>query len=498
MSGGTGFGIGPQGFVMPQLTDIQTEINQSLVNTFGAAINLNPESFFGQISGIFSERELLVWQAMQDVYDSQTPDEAFGASLDNVGALRGNPRLQATFSTLSGFLLFGSNGTIVPSGTQFSVAGQPSNLFSLNNAVTLITGASCVQTLTFSAVPVSGTWTITINGSSTGLLPFNATAAQVQTAIQALNFCSGCTVTGSYTTAFTVTFNGPGTGGFMVQPEFGTTSTMITSAPAPVTVVPAIITPGVDQGVGVVTATVTGPVVANAGTLTTIATPIAGLTNSLNITDAVLGTNVETDNAYRLRMDQELQAAGAGTLEAIRSKVLEVAGVRSVLVYENTTDTTDMMGLPPHSFEVFVAGGAAADIAEAIWLAKPAGIASFGTSSFVITDSQGQPHTIFYSVPTAVDIYIIANITFNASYPVDGDALVKESLANYINSLGEGVSVIVTPQLIAQLAPIPGIDDVVLLVGTAPGPTMSDNIPIAAFEVAFTQTSFITVNDTPG
>lgn len=495
MSGGTGFGITPQGFVMPQISDLETQLEQALVNQFGANINLAASSFFGQFVGITAERLGLVWQAMQDVYNSQSPDTAFGASLDNVGALRGIPRLQATASTIQNVRLFGIAGTPIPSGTQFSVQNSPLSVFATTSLVTLAAGQSCVQTFSFSAVAVAGNWSVSLNGSSSASLNFNATASQVQTAIQALNFASGCTVTGNMTSGFTVMFNGAGTGGFMVQPEFGiVTNTLLDSLSHPITITPFITVPGLDQANVIVAATSDGPTVANAGTLTVIVTPVGGLTNVLNTQDAFPGTFVEADNAYRARMARELQIAGAGTVEAIRSRLLQVSGVQSALVYENITDITDINGRPPHSFEAVVNGGSDSDIAETIWLAKPAGIATFGNDSFVITDSQGVQHTIFFSRPTIIDIYIIANLTIDMTYPATGDETVKELLANYINGLGQGQEVIVIPKLIAQLASVQGIQDAVLLVGTSPGPTLPDNINIMPFQQAFTQTSFITVN----
>ncbi len=54
---GISCGITQNGFVLPQLTDIQADVNQTLKNKFGAGINLQPQSFFGQVSGIWSERE---------------------------------------------------------------------------------------------------------------------------------------------------------------------------------------------------------------------------------------------------------------------------------------------------------------------------------------------------------------------------------------------------------------------------------------------------------
>jgi uncharacterized phage protein gp47/JayE len=406
-----------------------------------------------------------------------------------VGALRGIPRLAATYSVVQNVRLFGTAGTLVNAGTQFFVQGAPTSIFSSNAAVTLVAGQSCIQTLTFSSTPISGQFRVALWGETTSLLPYNVTAAALQTAIQSLPFSSGCTVTGSVGAGFTINFVGAGTGGFMVQPQF-----TIANNTTLVTITPATTQAGIDQGNVIVTATTTGPILANASTLNQIFTPVSGLTNVLNTQDAALGTNVETDNAYRTRMNTELQVAGAGTVEAIRSRLLKVSGVTSALVYENVTMITDGNGRPPKSFEAVVEGGSSADIGNTIWAAKPAGIQTYGTQFYVITDSQGISHTMYFSRPTGIDIYLIVNLVISGSYPLNGDLLVKNSLANYINGLGQGVEVIVSPQLIAQLASIPGIEDAEILAGTSPGPTLPNNIPIAAYQVAQTQTIYITVN----
>lgn len=496
MSGGTGYGITEEGFVLPQLTDLQTDINNAIYSIFGADIDTSAETFFGQISGIMAERFSLVWQAMQDVYGSQTPDSAFGASLDNVGALRGIPRLGAAASVVQNVKLFGTVGTVVPGlTTQFFVQNSPTSLFALNADVTLVAGQNCIQTISFSSTPITGSFVLNINGSISPAIPYNVTASALQTIIQAMNFCSGCVVTQPSANVFQVAFNGAGTGGLMVQPQFVVTDdSLVNSGSSEVTVVPAIVQAGFDQANVTVTATTTGPIIANAGTLNQISTPVNGLTAVLNIQDAVVGRLVESDNAYRTRMAEELQVAGAGTLEAIRSRLLTVSGVTSVLVYENISDVADSNGRPPHCFEAVVNGGSEADIANMLWQVKPAGIATFGTNSYVITDSQGDYHTMKYSTPTLIPLYLIVDLTVTSSYPSDGDTLVKEALANYINSLGQGTSVIVSPLLIAQLASIPGITDATILIGTAPDPSSSDNITILAYQQATASTLNITVN----
>lgn len=64
--------------------------------------------------------------------------------------------------------------------------------------------------------PTGGTYTVTIGGSTTSAIAYNASAATLQTALNALTSVStygSVTVTGSYTTGFIITFNSftPGT-----------------------------------------------------------------------------------------------------------------------------------------------------------------------------------------------------------------------------------------------------------------------------------------------
>lgn len=485
---------------MPQLSDLKIDLEQGVFAQFGKGANVLPSSFFGQFIGLTAERLSLVWQAMQDVYLSQNPNTAFGASLDNVGALRGIPRLVATKSFINNVKLFGVVGTPIQAGVQFFPTGSPLSVFQTTGPITLAAGQDCIQTISFSSVAVSGNWELAINGSATVALPFNATAAQVQTAVQGLNFCAGCTVTGNMTAGFTITFSGTdGDGGLMDQPQFlVVVDSLLNGLSQPVTVTPAITQAGIPQANVTVTAIATGPHIANVATLINILTPISGLTGAFNVDDAHVGTNVETDNAYRARMAKELQVAGAGTVPAIRSRLLAVKDVTSVYVYENIMDVPDGNGRYPHSVEAVVTGGTDSDIAEELWQVKPAGIATFGNTSHVIIDSQGNPQTMRYSRPVPIPIYTILNLEVSDKYPVGGNASVIAAINDYLNTLEQGESVIVNPQLIAQLAPIPGIDDSEILVGILPGPTLSDNIIIAQYQKAFSQTDFISVTTTPG
>lgn len=482
------FGITDAGFEKKRIADIKREIEDILRNTFGNQINLTPQSVFGQLVGIISEREGLIWDAMQDVYNSQYPDTAFGVSLDNVAALSGITRQGAVKSTQTGYRLFGTPATLIPAGTQFSVSESPDTIFETDSDVTLVAGADEVQDITFSATPDAGTWRLNFRGADSANLAFDASAATIQAALNALPFGSGITVSGDYVAGFTVTFDGAA--GLQEQPLLVVDENLLTSGGGAVTIGIVETVAGVNQGTVGLTQTdasfeSVGPGVAPAGTLTEIVTPVGGLDSGINVEDADVGRAIETDNELRARRATTLQVAGAGTVEAIRSRLLDLDGVTTAIVFENDTNATDIDGRPPKSFEAVVEGGDSQEIADLIWQAKPAGIATFGSVTLPVVDSLGNNQDISFSRPTQVPIYIEVDLTTNLNFPANGVAAAVAALVSRgAESFGIGQNVIVYPKLICALDEIDGIEDIAIRVGTAPSPTLDDNIVIAPDQIA--------------
>lgn len=192
----TQFGLTAQGFVSKQQQDIVEEINASLQQTFGANINLGAESVFGQIVGIFSEREALLWQLADAVYASQYPAGAEGTSVDNILALNNLKRLpasatatnpaaltQANGVTLYGLVLYGTPGTIIPINSIINTTASPPLSFTLNAAVTIGSAINAVQSIFFGNIPTLGSFELAIqdpagNTLTSQAMPFNSLANQ--------------------------------------------------------------------------------------------------------------------------------------------------------------------------------------------------------------------------------------------------------------------------------------------------------------------------------
>ena len=174
-----------------------------------------------------------------------------------------------------------------------------------------------------------------------------------------------------------------------------------------------------------------GAIVANAGTITSIATPLTGWLGVTNVADAATGSAAEGDPALRARRTSEVYSRGYGTLDAIRREIRAVAGVAVVTLVENDTDVdhTSAGGLPPHSVEAIVQGGTTDAVAAALWASKAGGIRTYGSTSAVVVDAGGASRTVYLTRPTTVDAYAEVTVEIDLATYAGADAL-KAAVAN--------------------------------------------------------------------
>lgn len=239
-----------------------------------------------------------------------------------------------------------------------------------------------------------------------------------------------------------------------------------------------------------------GAVVAAAGTLTKIGTPTYGWQTVTNPTDAIPGTDEETDEALRQRRAASTATPSQAVIDAIHGAILNITDVTQARVFENDQDEVDGDGLPPHSIYCVVEGGADADIAQAIWIRKTAGTTMVGDESVVAYDSQGGPHTVKFSRPQDVNVYVTVNLTTRTGWPTDGlqrikDALVAWGLAE--QQIGEEL---IHSRLYSPVNTVPGFSIDSLYIGTSPTPSGTSNITVPFDGLARLDSSRITVNVT--
>lgn len=222
----------------------------------------------------------------------------------------------------------------------------------------------------------------------------------------------------------------------------------------------------------------TGPIPALAGILTEIVTPVAGWDSVTNAAAATEGQDRETDSELRSRRRRSLQIIGAAAPNAIRARVLALAGTDACIVVDNKTDSDVVVGsitLTPHSCAVVVSpnglsAAVKADVAEAIWRTAAAGIATCrmvandagaggGVTANVI-DVVGVTQTVHFS--TATDHAVTCSVTV-----VDGvvpalDADIQAAVVACVATLTVGEDPKLLP-VYEALGELDGIDDVTAL-----------------------------------
>ena len=185
----------------------------------------------------------------------------------------------------------------------------------------------------------------------------------------------------------------------------------------------------------------TGPVGADAGTLTKIETSISGWSTVTNPLAATLGRDVESDAQLRSRRLDMLGTQSTSTIAAIRSRLsAQVAGLISHAVVDNPTlspVTIKGVSIAAKSIAVFTAGGASADIARAIYNATPAGVPTVGTTTVNVADTVVSGYSTPIKYTDAATVPVLVKVTVDTS-TLDLQTIIPELVVDYAN--GEGVT----------------------------------------------------------
>lgn len=185
----------------------------------------------------------------------------------------------------------------------------------------------------------------------------------------------------------------------------------------------------------------TGPVGADAGTLTKIETAISGWSTVTNPLAATLGGDVESDAQLRSRRLDMLGTQSTSTIAAIRSRLsAQVGGLISHAVVDNPTlsaKTIKGVSIAAKSIAVFTAGGASADIARAIYNTTPAGVPTVGATTVNVADTVVSGYSTPIKYTDAAAVPVLVKVTVDTS-PLDLQTIIPELVVDYAN--GEGAT----------------------------------------------------------
>lgn len=148
------------------------------------------------------------------------------------------------------------------------------------------------------------------------------------------------------------------------------------------------------------------------------------------------GSNEETDQELRSRYYTAMSAYSNSSLNGIISRISTLANVIRVSGIENNDDVTSATGLPPHSFELYIEGGADSDIAEQIFYVKPAGIQTHGEIEIVIPYNNVD-YPISFSRFKKTELYYTLNVRANVGVPTyQLENNIKAALIEYTRQAG--------------------------------------------------------------
>lgn len=192
-------------------------------------------------------------------------------------------------------------------------------------------------------------------------------------------------------------------------------------------------------------AAIAGPTVCASGALNKINQTIPGWDSITNASAGVTGRNVETTQEFEYRRQQTVAVNAQNSLQAIKGAIFDnVPNLLDAYVTENPLGTTATVGgvsLAAHSLYVCVSGGAAADIAAAIWSKKAPGCDYNGATTYTIYDtSYADPkpeYLIKWTVATNTPIKFAVSIAASIYNPPDIVNKVKAAIASAFNG-GDG------------------------------------------------------------
>lgn len=234
-----------------------------------------------------------------------------------------------------------------------------------------------------------------------------------------------------------------------------------------------------------------GPIHAEAGTITTIHTPIAGWLDVTNPAAASPGRNRESDTNLRTRRNLSLMLRRGSSRSGIRGRLLALDFIRSAEVFDNplpVPQTVAGVEAAPNSVVAYIFSernpqGTLTDaeerqkVAETLFNAVAAGVTTSGNDDqMVVTSRDGTKTVVKWSYAEAVEVNI--KVTVEGVSAGDVEDQVVSTVKDYVNNLLVGESVRLL-KIIGEIAKISEIKGATVTLNDS-----SDDIDVEAYQVA--------------
>jgi uncharacterized phage protein gp47/JayE len=467
-------GLTSEGLVIKRLEEVVNDRISSARNQFGNDAGTSVNDVLGRLLRVHAGSEADVWELAEAVYNSFNPAFATGSALDRVVAYAGLIRYEASPSKAT-LLVSGDYLTSIPASSSVLSSATVFRFSTVNSVffdTSLVSGFR-VQPI----VAQEAEYSLSIGLDVYSYFGQVGDTLEIisQNLLEQVNRSQNFQATLLDDGILEVSFNDP----FVSRNTSASTNLTYRKI----------------SKVVQSESTQAGDIGQPEDTLDIIGTPILGWDSVTNPTAATIGRLRETDEELRLRFRDTKELNAKGTIDAIFSNLSNIVGVTDVQVYENSTSALDINSLPPKSFSAVIQGGNSLEIAQVLWETKPAGIQAFGNTSVVISDSQGLPHTVDFSRPIFVDLYIDLVISPEefGTVAADTDVQIVDAISKYIKNTYSVGDDITYSRLYTPINSIPGFQVDSLTIGTDPAALGVSNVQVGFDGIADVKQQNVTI-----
>lgn len=438
----TGYGLTQKGPNIKRLDTILEDLHSGLSKRWGVNTRQNPESLLNHLLTNVADRIAELWEFGEEVYYSQYPSTAEGASLDNAAQFGGSTR-EAAAKSYYPIHCTGKDGTKLAAGTLIASVTNPATQLSIKEAREITRASFNRAKIKIASLEAQDVYTVAINGAVFSYVSESADALAVLRGIAAAISNRDFTATVEDTDELLC----------IEAKDTASTNVLILSENLTTETVTTIITFGTVD---------TGDILIPDGVISNIVKADAGLLEVVNLCGHISGRDDESDVRFRQSYADKIFNRSSNMLESIRSSILNnVLGVRSVAPYENAThqwyvdgeyiDPKDVIGTPsgyivrpPHSIEIVVDGGDSYEIARQIHNNKAGGINTVGETVVILPGAYDEEIPVRFNRPDTVYIWFRLGLVLNpaeALPPNYVDILRKVILKN-MDSMSAGKDIV--------------------------------------------------------
>lgn len=248
--------------------------------------------------------------------------------------------------------------------------------------------------------------------------------------------------------------------------------------------------------------TVAGPIKCPTGTLTTIVDAVSGWSTVANTNDGIIGTETESDNAFRDRITANyLNKRARSILGAIVDNIAALPDVISCVGHENPTgssDTYDGITFPAHSICISVVGGDGETIATVLGQQKTLGAETIGNTSVAYTDTSVDYQYVYQIYrPAELPIYVKVEYAANTYTGASTEDDVKGLILDYVATTPFKISETVTGNTISNALATYNKIDVLSIKVSTDGTTWADYVTTDMTQIPVLNSTNITVTEIP-